>query len=250
MRRSQPTGNISLDLLEVLEILLTRSIVYSENNLSKFSTTHLLEHFVNFDEISIFKYQRKSSQNTRIQNGYELNRKTMEMKNNSDDLEGASKVDAEAESDHQFDFTQKSSPSNCELNEMGAKILLLAAFELSALVAMSKRAKAEHRNKKRKNFTKEAILNCLRKNRFICRFCPKRLTSGKTCKKHKPRSKMVFECDFCNRNFERKSTLDAHARSVHRELVELEGKTCDADKGLLPKNEKTNDILRLFTRIR
>lgn len=174
----------------------------------------------------------------------------MEIKNDSDSLEGALKVDAEAGSDHQFDFSQESIPRNSELDEMKAKILLLAAFELSALVAMSKRAKADNRNKKRKNFTKEAILNCLRKKRFICRFCPMRLTSGKTCKKHKPRSKMVFECDFCNCNFGKKSSLDAHTRSVHRELVVLEGKTCDVDKGLLPKNEKTNDVLRLFTRIR
>lgn len=164
------------------------------------------------------------------------------------------------ESDHKADHPEKDEenfgdPSMEEIVEqlssdqdkMLAKIPFFASFNLDALISVAKNTKGEKRNKKRrKNFTKEAILNSLRKKQFICQFCPMPVESGYTCTKHKP--KVSYECEFCNKTFSFNSLLVAHTRYAHSKLIKQT--VCRSIGGTSPKNKNVRKIFSVLSKMR
>lgn len=164
------------------------------------------------------------------------------------------------ESDHKVEYPEKDEenfddPSLEEIveqlssdqDETPAKIPFFSSLNLDALISVAKNTKSEKRNKKRrKNFTKEAILNSLRMKQFICQFCPMPVESEDTCTKHKP--KVSYECEFCNKTFSFNSLLVAHTRYAHSKLIKQT--VYRSIGGTSPKNKNAKKIFSVLSKMR
>lgn len=101
-------------------------------------------------------------------------------------------------------------------------------------------------------YSKEIILNHFRRNRLICRFCPRQLSPSKYCKKHELcRLKgSSYRCKFCSEHFEFKSILIAHMRASHSKKIAVERIMKRAVKGMIQNTPVFQNVLKKCSKIR
>lgn len=171
------------------------------------------------------------------------------------DFEGECKVSPRKKVKRQLNFSQvfdvrnRGRAEDEEGKNMEFKKEQSNLFKLNESAAKLERTSGK--TKKRKNFMKLAILNCLRKQELICRFCRNRLTSGTTCKKHKVQRKgMPIECEFCEAHFSAKSLLSAHIQLVHCNLMFGDQFTSHFTDEAMLNIQKAKKMLTKYSRIR